>query len=381
MLEGVKIVDLSSVVFGPYCTRILADLGAEVVKVEGPAGDTMRYTARPAKTRGMGPGHMTLNRGKKAVQLDLKKPEDLAAIRDLIRDADVFIHNVRAKAIERLGLGYADVKALRADIVYVHCVGFGSDGPYADLQAYDDVIQAASGAASIASRVDGDPRPRYFPSLIADKVSGLHATYATLAALFHRARTGEGQFVEVPMFESFTSFMLLEHLAGQMFDPPNGPICYARQVDPDRQPFPASDGYVSIVPYTDEAWPTLFAALGRPDILHDERLDTPLKRFQNLALLYRTLADLTRTRTTAELLAILRAAQIPAMPARDIGAIREDPHLEAVGFFTRREHPTEGGYFEMKPPVTFGAWSPKPQAPASHIGADNADVLNRLRKG
>ncbi|MEM6828754.1 MAG: CoA transferase, partial [Pseudomonadota bacterium] len=249
MLEGVRIVDMTSVVFGPYATQILADFGAEVIKIEAPGGDVYRYSARPAKTKGMAPGFHALNRGKKSVGLDLKNSEDAQTLRDMLSEADVFIHNVREAAIEKLGFGYDAVKALAPDIVYVHCVGFGSDGPYAGLQAYDDVIQAASGATTLLPRVDGDGRPRYLPSLIADKVAGLHAAYATLAAIIHTLRTGRGQFVEVPMFESFASFMMKEHLDAKTFDPPNGDAGYGRQVDPDRQPFQTSDGWISIVPY------------------------------------------------------------------------------------------------------------------------------------
>ncbi|MEY4952403.1 MAG: hypothetical protein RL299_827, partial [Pseudomonadota bacterium] len=216
MLEGIKVIDLTSVVFGPYCTQILADLGAEVIKVESPGvGDPFRWSAAAPVTPGMAPGFIALNRGKRSVALDLKAEADRAVMRRLLAEADLFVVNVRGKALERLGLDYEAVKAIRPDIIYVHCVGFGQDGPYADLQAYDDVIQAASGTATLLPRADGDPRPRYLPSLIADKVAGLHGAQGALAALFHRERTGEGQLVEVPMFEAFTSFMLLEHLGGQ----------------------------------------------------------------------------------------------------------------------------------------------------------------------
>ncbi len=354
MLEGVRIVDLTSVVFGPYATQTLADLGADVVKVEAPdRGDVFRWAGKPAATPGMGPGFMALNRGKQSVVLDLKVADDLAELKTLIADADVFILNIRGKAVERLGLDYASVRAIRPDIVYVHCVGFGQDGPYADLQAYDDVIQAATGTTSLLSRVDGDPRARYLPSLVADKVAGLHAAYAMLAAIVHRLRTGQGQFVEVPMFEAFASFMLIEHLGGQTFDPPNAPVCYFRQVDPDRQPFPTADGYISIVVYSDAAIVRLFDLLAAPETLADARFATPRLRGENLGELYRAVARLTPGFTTEALLAACHAAQIPAQAARDIGAVMADPHLAATGFFRRREHPSEGAYFETRPPVRF----------------------------
>lgn len=354
MLQGVRVVDLTSVVFGPYATHILADLGAEVIKVEAPgSGDAFRWSGKAAVTPGMSPGFMAINRGKQSLALDLKSEAGRAAMRELLAEADVFVLNVRGKAAARLGLDYEAVKAIRPDIIYAHCVGFGQDGPYADLQAYDDVIQAASGTTTLLPRVDGEPRPRYLPSLIADKVAGLHAAYAVLAAIIHRMRTGEGQAIEIPMFEAFTNFMLIEHLAGLTFDPPNAPAGYFRQIDPDRQPFPTADGHISIVAYADEAWPRVFAVLEAPEVLADERFATRALRARNLALLYREMARLTRSFTTADLLARCHAAQIPAQPVRDLGAIMDDPHLAATGFFTRLDHPTEGACFAMQHPVKF----------------------------
>lgn len=356
MLKGVKVVDLTTVVFGPYCTQILADLGAEVIKVEAPPiGDVFRHAGKPAATRGMGPGFIAINRGKESRMIDLKSEAGAAAMRDLIGEADVFVLNVRGAAAERLGLDYESVRAIRSDIIYLHCVGFGQDGPYADLPAYDDVIQAASGTTSLLSRVDGNPAARYFPSLIADKVSGLHGAYAVMAALIHRMRTGEGQRVEVPMFEAFTNFMLIEHLAGLTFDPPNAPVCYPRQVDPGRQPFRTADGWISIAAYTDRDWAPLFAVLGRPEFLEAPEFVTPADRFRNMGLLYAEVARLTQGFATDDLARRCAEANLPAQPARDIGTIMDDAHLMATGFFRRREHASEGGYFEMRHPVRFGA--------------------------
>jgi len=357
MLSGIKVLDLTTVVFGPYATHILQDLGAEVLKIEAPeTGDISRWLGPPAKTPGMSPTFFAINGGKRSAVLDLKQPADLATMHRLTSECDVFVLNVRGKSAARLGLDYASVKARNPNVIYVHCVGFGQDGPYAAEPAYDDVIQAASGATSLPSRVDGDPKARYMPSLIADKVSGLHAAYAALAAIVHKLRTGEGQYVEVPMFEAFTQFLLVEHLGGLTFDPPSGPVCYFRQIDPDRQPFPASDGYVSIVPYTEQSWPKLLAALGVPETLEDERFATREARMANLGALYQLLATLTVTRTVAELMRICRSIDLPAQPARDIATVREDEHLAATGFFARREHPSEGAYFEMRHPIAFAAW-------------------------
>ena len=380
MLEGIRIVDLTSVVFGPYATQTLGDLGAEVIKIEPLQGDTFRYSGKWPKTRGMSPGHMTINRGKKSATLDLKTSEDRKVLRALLKSADVFIHNVRADAIKRLGFDYDAVKVIVPNIIYIHCTGFGSGGPYAGLQAYDDVIQAATGTATLLPRVDGNPRPRYLPSLIADKVAGLHGTYAALAAIIHRLRTGKGQFVEVPMFEAFTNFMLKEHLAGQTFDPPIGPICYARQVDPNRQPFPTADGYISIVPYTDDSWTRVFSVLGAPETLNDERFSTPKARVANLAGLYQRMAELTPSKTTAEWVEALQAASIPAMAIRDIADIRNDPHLVATDFFTPRDHPSEGKYYDMKAPVRFDAYTPACSEPAPTIGQHTAEIRAMVKE-
>ncbi len=379
MLEGIRILDLTGVVFGPYATQILADMGADVIKVESPqGGDLFRWTAKAAATPGMSPGFLALNRGKRSLALDLKQPDDLATLRELLDDADVFILNIRGKAVARLGLDFESVKALKPDIIYVHCVGFGQDGPYADLQAYDDVIQAATGATTLISRVDGDPRARYIPSLIADKVAGLHAAYAVLAAIIHKLRTGEGQMVEVPMLESFAHFMMVEHMGGKSFDPPIGPAGYHRQIDPNRQPFPTKDGYISIVPYTDDSWGRLFTALDDPEFLNDPRFETRKLRVENMGEMYRHIARLTPAFTNAELVERCGRADIPAQPVRDLNDVMDDPHLQATGFFRRREHPTEGGVVEMCRPIRFSAHEPPTLRPAPHIGEDSDAVRAEL---
>ena len=378
LLHGVRIVDLTSVVFGPLATQMLADLGADVIKVEPPGGDVFRYAGRPAKTMGMGACNMTLNRGKRSVVLDLKTEDGKEAMRRLLASADVFIHNVRAKAIKRLGFGPEDVKAMKADIIYAHCVGFGSGGPYADLQAYDDVIQAASGLTTLASRVDGDDRPRYVPSLIADKIAGMYGAQAVLAAVIHKLRTGEGQHVEIPMFEAFTQFLLEEHLFEDTFVPSTGSAGYPRQLDPARQPFPTRDGHISIVPYTDHSTVTLFKLMGDEETLTRPPFDTAVDRMRNMTAIYARIAELTPAKTTAEWLSLLHQAQIPAMQVRDVADITNDPHLKAVGFFRERQHPTEGAYLEVQQPVGYSAAPPFAPRPAPLIGEHTAEILKEL---
>ena len=380
-LAGIKVVDLTTVVFGPYSTQILADLGAEVIKVETPGfGDAFRWSAEAAHTPGMAPGFIAVNRGKRSIALDLKAEADRAVMLELLSDADLFVVNVRGKALERLGLDYDSLKALNPRLIYVHCVGFGQTGPYADLQAYDDVIQAATGTTTLLPRVDGDPRPRYLPSLIADKVAGLHAAYGAMAALYHREKSGTGQYLEVPMFEAFTSFMMLEHLGGQTFDPPVGPVGYARQVDPFRQPFPTKDGAISIVMYSYDAWDRIFAVLGDPEFIAEERFTVKGGRAAHQDALYSRIAELTPQFATAELQARCDAAQLPAQAVRDLSDVIADPHLNATGFFQRREHPSEGAYFEQAQPVRFGAGEAAPSRMPPRIDEHGGEIRAELAK-
>jgi len=371
ILSGIRIIDLTTVIFGPYATQMLADLGADIIKVEAPGlGDVSRYLGNGVPDPTMGSIHLTVNRGKRSIALDLKKPEDAAVLRDLIATADVFFHNVRGKAIARLGFDYAGCQAIKPDIIYVHGTGFGQDGPYADLQAYDDVIQAATGTTSLLPRVDGNPRPRYLPSLIADKVAGHYGAQAILAAIIHKLRTGKGQEVEVPMFECFASFMLTEHLRDATLDPAIGPAGYPRQLDPTRQPFPTADGYLAIVPYTPASTVRLMGLLGSTDLLETPEYEAAKATGQHMQIIYSEIARKTPARTTAEWLELFAAHDIPAMEARDLQDIKDDPHLAATGFFRRRTHPDVGAYDEMQPPVKYGAAEPRDLGFAPRIDAD-----------
>jgi len=379
MLEGIRIADLTTVIFGPYCTQILADLGASVVKVEPAVGDAFRLVGQPPVTAKMGPGHLRLNRGKRSVVWDLKSPAGRLALNKLIESSDVFIHNIRSEAVARMGMTYEVVKAIKPDIVYVHCSGFNSSGPYSSLPAYDDIIQAGAGITSLLPHVDGNPAPRYFPMAMADKVSGLHAAYAVLAALLHRERTGEGQKVEVPMLESVASFTLLEHLSNKTFIPPTGTSLYKRRVDPGRQPFRTKDGYISIAPYLEYRWVRLFAAAGRGDIVEAQNLNaTGLGLAKHEDILLQALRTITPDKTTAEWLALCKDAEVPAMRANTVDELLEDPHMNAVGMFKRRIHPTEGEYIEVQPPVKFSARPFPEPSHAPQIGENTAEVLREL---
>ena len=375
-LAGIKIVDMSTVVLGPFATLILADLGAEVIKVESRSGDIMRH-AGPAPYPGMGAIYTTLNRNKKSVVIDAKTPEGKQAIEKLISDADVFFHNVRLKGAERLGLGYEDVKRLKSDIIYVHCAGFGKDGPYADLPAYDDLIQAASGFADMLRMRDGG-EPGYMPALVADKTVGLFAVYATLAALFHKERTGEGQFVQVPMFETFTFFHLMENLYGETWLPGRGQMAYTRSVNPNRKPYPTKDGYIGLVPYSDQQWQQFFAVGGQPQVFSDPRFSTYEARTINIGALYQCIEDVAKTKTTAEWIEILQELEIPCMAFKTNEEVLNDPHLEAVGFFETVQHDLGSSYRQMKHPVSFSKTPADFRAHPPAFGADTEIILAQL---
>ena len=379
-LAGIKIVDMSSVVLGPFATLIFGDLGADVVKVEagqtGKAGDMMRY-AGASPTGDLGPIYTALNRNKRSVLLDVKTPEGKAALTALLKDADVFFHNVRLAGMDRLGFGYEAVKAINPDIIYVHCAGFGVGGEYEHRQAYDDLIQGASGFAALNAMRSGGA-PEYAPSLVADKTVGLFATYATLAALFHRERTGRGQFVQVPMMESFTFFNMVENLYGETFIPGNGRLAYTRSINANRKPYATQDGYIGLVPYSDEQWAQFFEIGGRPEVFQDPRFSTYSARTENINELYAMIEEVAATKTTDEWLTLLDAANIPAMRYNTMEAVLTDPHLTQVGFFQERVHPQAGAYRAMKHPVTFSDSPASIRLDPPCLGADTETVLESL---
>ncbi len=386
-LAGSRIVDMTSVVFGAYATQILADQGADVIKVEFPGGrrggggDIMRWTGngQPGGPDDLGPIYMTINRNKRSVLLDLREPADAEALRKLVATADVFAASVRYDGLSRLGLDYEGVKAIRPNIVYAHAAGYGSEGPYAGEPAYDDLIQSASGLADLLPRTDGNPTPRLLPSLVADKVSGLFMAQAISAALFHRQRTGEGQFVEIPMLECLTSFNLAEHFFGHVYDPPTGQWGYSRVVNPERKPFATKDGYIGLLPYTDKQWEQFFAAAGVGETLgRDPRFTDFRARAENIREVYGSVEDITRTKTTDEWLAILKPLHIPVTKMNRLDDLPDDPHLAAVGLFERYEHPEAGGYVSMRSPVKFAGTPANIRRHPPRLGEHTAEVLGEL---
>jgi len=380
MLEGIRIVDMTTILFGPTCTQMLADMGADVIKVESPKGDQIRHSGTISKTASMGPVHMTVNRGKRSLALDLKSESDATIMRNLISTADVFIHNVRSSAIARLGLDYNSASKLKTDLIYVHCTGFGSKGPYAGRKAIDDIIQAASGFASLSTLTTDDPNPRYTHSALADKVAGLHASSAVLAAIVHRMRTGEGQCVEVPMFEAFTHFFLQEHLFDATFSPPTGSIGYTRQLERNRRPFPTVDGFVALAPYSDPEWIRLLEILGISSLLEDERYNSPEERFRNQGELYKAIAEATPAFTSAELMRTCEEQGIAAMVLTPLEQVLDNEHLKAVDFFHLSQHPTEGGYLSMRFPAEFGARPKQEGRHAPLVGEHNQEIMDELAR-
>lgn len=371
-LDGLRVLDLSSVVLGPLAAQILGDMGADVVKVEPPEGDTTRQLG-PARHAGMASLYLACNRNKRSLVLDLKQPAGREAVLRLATGADVLLHNLRPEPAARLRLQYDDVRAVNAGIVYCAAYGFRAAGPYGAKPAYDDVIQAASGFAALQTSLTGEPR--YVPTLIADKVSGLTVVSAILAALLHRARTGQGQAIEVPMFESLVSFVMAEHLFGEAFVPPIGTAGYKRLLNRWRRPFASKDGYVAVLPYTDANWRDFFRLAGREDLLGDSRFATVASRLAHIEVLYEELSRIVATRTTAEWLEVLDAANIPAMAVNTLESLLDDPQLAATGFWKLVEHPTEGTLRMPDAPVGFGATPAAIRRLPPRLGEHSVEIL------
>ena len=366
-LHGVRILDLTSVVMGPMATQILGDLGADVVTVESAKGETNRVM-------GLGPHPqlsgvaLNLLRNKRNVALDLKSADGRAAVLAIAATCDVFVTNLRPAPLARLGLGYADVRAVREDVVFCQAAGFASDSPRADDPAYDDIVQAASGAADVIRRAsaDGDS-PALFPTILADKVSGLTLTYAILAALFERERSGQGQLVEVPMVDAVSAFLLVEHGAGAVGRPPQDDAGYHRILTPHRRPQRSLDGWIQVFPYTQAHYDALFAASGRDELVGDERLSTTRARAANSELLYGTLESIIAERTTEDWLAFCAEHAIPAAAMTDLD--------DLVASLPDAEHPVAGTYKSVPPPVRFSRSASSVRRPAPLVGEHNREVL------
>ena len=367
-LSGVRVVDLTAMVMGPYCTQIMADMGADVIKIEPPAGDNTRYISVGPEP-GMSGVFVNVNRGKRSVVLDLRYREGKGALRKLIGQSDVFIHSMRARAIAKLGFAYEEVAAVNPSIVYTNCYGYGRRGPDANLTAYDDTIQAECGLPFAQEQLTGEAG--YVGTIMADKTAGLTALYATMMALFHRERTGEGQEVEVSMFETMAAFMLVEHANGAMFSPPLGPAVYPRAVAPNRKPYRTQDGRISALVYNDKQWSAFVDAV-KP-AWAGEHFATLEQRVRRIDTVYALLAQTFLERTTQAWLDLLRSLDIPAAPVRTLDELFDNPHLNAAGFFETVDTPNGPVRFPGMP-ARFSRTPGRIAGPAPRLGAHTTEI-------
>ncbi len=374
-LSGMRIIDLTSVIMGPYATRILADMGADVIKIEGPEGDSFRSYG-PFKNKGMGGSILNLHRNKRSVGLNLKDPADREALNRLIATADALIHNLRPGAASRLGLDWNNVSQYNPEIVLCAARGFASDGPYGHKAAYDDLMQAGSGFSALFDQLYGEPR--YAPTSWCDKVAGQAIAYSVLGALIHKLRAGEGQAIEVPMFEVCIDFMLVEHFGALAFEPAKGPPGFKRQLALGRKPYRTSDGWACILPYSDRNWQDFFAFVGRPELGQEPRYAEIGSRVEHIEELYIIVETEARKHSIQAWMDFCDSVAIPAMPVLTFEEILEDDHAQATGMFTVVEHPTEGSYKHLRPPVRFARTPCELLRFAPHAGQHTQEVLDEV---
>ena len=375
ILGGVKVLDLTTVVLGPFATQILGDFGAEVIKIENLDGDMMR-AVRPGSSDEMGAGFVNCNRNKRCVAINLKTPEGKEIFYSLVKTVDAVVHNMRDKTAVKLGIGYRDLKKIKPDLVYCGAQGFGSKGPSADIPAYDDIIQAASGLAYLNS--DSEGSPRYLPTIVADKVSGLQLAIGILGGLINKLRTGEGCFVESPMFEGMVAFLMAEQMAGYSYVPSTGGTGYDRLTATYRRPYPTADGFIAILPYSTKNWIDFFVMMGRPELADLEIVKNPIKRSENINTLYEKLYEIAPEKTTDEWCDILRDANIPHTKVNHLDDLFEDAHLKDVNLFKEYEHPTEGPMRQVRSHYSMEGVEEKQDAPTQRVGQSTDKVLLEL---
>jgi len=373
-LDGIRILDLTAVLLGPYATQVLGDMGADVIKVEAPDGDITRQIG-PMRNPGMGPVYINANRSKRSIAINLKSPEGQKALLKIAEGADVFVHNMRPSAMARLGLTYEDIVKVNPQIVYAGAFGYSQKGPYANWPAYDDLIQGISTLPTLIARA-GDGKPRYVPTALADRVTGMWLVNAILAALISKGRTGKGQKIDIPMFETMAAFVLNDHFGGLSFEPPLDKGGYPRQLSPNRRPYQTKDGYICTLIYTDKHWRSFFAAIGKADVLEkDPRFASVGKRVQHIDEIYAEVSDILLTRTTDEWMELLKKADIPVTPMHDMESIRHDPHLLATGFFEDEAHPTEGKLTRMRVAGDWTGTQPASTRHAPNLGEHSVEIL------
>jgi crotonobetainyl-CoA:carnitine CoA-transferase CaiB-like acyl-CoA transferase len=371
-LDGIRVVELTTVVLGPWAAQMLGDMGAEVVKIETPAGDIMRETG-PRRHAGMAALFLATNRNKRSVVLDLTQEAGREALFRIVGTADVFLHNLRPRVAAKLGLEYERFRERFPRLIYCATYGFRREGPLADKPAYDDIIQAASGLCDLLDATVGEPR--YVPTVIGDKTTAYNVVAAVLAALVHRERGGGGQAIEVPMFECLVDYVMVEHLYGACFEPPIDRMGYQRILNTERRPYPTKDGHLAVMPYTDENWRAVFTLGGRPELAEDPRFATLRRRVENTDALYAALAEIIATRTTDEWQRLLDEANVPVMPVRSKEMLLDDAQLAAGGFWRLVEHPTEGRLRMTDPPIRFSGSPSTIRRMPPALGEHSAEVL------
>jgi len=371
-LQGVTVIDLTINVLGPVCTQILGDMGANVIKVEPPGGDPMRKLG-PGHEQSMAAHFMAMNRNKRSLELNLKRPEALTALKAVIAKADVLVHSMRAAAVDRLGLGFETLSELNPRLIYAAAGGYAQSGPWKDRPAYDDVIQGQSGFAGMIQQANGEAR--YAPMAIADKYCGTQLASHIGMALFARSNSGKGQMVHLPMLETMTAFNIVDHLWLANFDRASEGVGFPRMFTPHRRPYPTKDGHISLLAITDAEWRRLFAALGKPELANDERFAKLEGRTVNINTLYSILGDRIAEETTDHWQAEFDAADIANAPMATLQDLFEDTYLQDTGFFQPMQHPDVGPTLQMRPAADFSETPPNIHRPQPKLGADGQDIL------
>ena len=371
-LSGLKVLELTSVVLGPWAAQSMADMGADVIKIEAPFGDSNRQLGA-SRNPGMAALYLSNNRNKRSLVLDLKQESARDALLAIVKDCDVFLHNNRPQVMTKLRLEYEDIKSVNENIIYCGTYGYSKDGPYGEKGALDDSIQAASGIAALNELVLGEPR--YLPTVVADKTTAITVVYSILAALFHRERTGVGQEIEVPMFETMVSFVMAEHIWGEVFEPKLGEAGYTRLMSHHRKPYKTKDGYIAVLPYMNNHWQTFCEKAEREDLIEDERFKDLSSRVKNIDDTYSETGKILATKTTQEWLDIFAETKVPVIVVNSLEDLFHDPHLEAVDFWQSYEHPTEG---QLKMPGFPSKFSKTPASIRKHapkLGEHSKEIL------